>query len=462
MLKPKGSPNISAARGDGWYAVSVLLVAYTFSFIDRTIVALLVVPIKADLGISDTQVGLLIGLAFALFYTLMGLPIGRLADQYSRRWIISIGVFFWSLFTAACGLANSFVMLFLARLGVGVGEAALSPSAYSMIADYFDASRLGRALGVYSAGVYVGAGLAFIIGGDVIQLVSNAPPLTIPMIGTLAVWQITFFAVGFPGIFIALLTLTIKEPPRKSHVLKSGASADVVATVSNVERASISKTLSYAIQNWRTFGTHFLGFSCLALTFNAVIAWAPTMFIRKFGWDASEAGYALGINILIFGTLGIILGGMFADSLTRRGKTDSTIITGIVSAVGVAPAVLLFAFAGSAKLAAIAFAPVIFFSSFAYGAAAAALQLVSPNHMRAQISALYLFMLNLIGIGLGPTLVAVLTDYFFKNENSVDSSIALAGGAAAIIGGLFLVLGRGAFRKSIARISSQSEEVQAI
>lgn len=447
------TPSTTTNNISGWYAVGVLLIAYTLSFIDRTILALLVGPIKADLELSDTQVSLLIGLAFALFYTLMGLPIGRLADQYSRRWIMAVGIFFWSLMTAACGLARSFWTLFAARVGVGIGEATLSPSAYSMIADYFEASKLSRALAVYSTGVYIGAGLAFIIGGYVIELVTNAPPVDLPLIGQLAAWQLTFFAVGLPGALVAMLVLTVREPARRNSLLES-TQAEKTTSSQSVEQASFGKTIDYTIKNWRTFGTHFLGFSFLALTFNAMIAWAPTMFIRKFGWTATEAGYVLGATILAFGAAGILSGGYLADFLTRHGKTDATIITGIVSALGVTPFAIGVGLASNAMLAAVMFAPFLFFSAFAYGAAAAALQIVSPNHVRAQISALYLFVLNLLGLGLGPTLVALCTDYVFQDESAVGASIALAGGTASILGGLFLLGCRKPFRESVARMSA--------
>ena len=166
-----------------WYGVGVLMVAYTFSFIDRYVIALLIEPIKQDFDLTDTQIGLLSGLAFAIFYTTLGIPIGRLADRYNRRRIISVGIFVWSLMTGLCGLAQSFWQLFAARVGVGVGEAALSPAAFSLIADSFPVERIGRALSVYSVGVYFGSGLAFIIGGAVIQLVTRAPDVVLPLVG---------------------------------------------------------------------------------------------------------------------------------------------------------------------------------------------------------------------------------------------------------------------------------------
>jgi MFS family permease len=194
-----------------WYAVAVLVLAFVFSFIDRIVIALLVEPIKADLGISDFDIGLLQGFAFAIFYALLGIPIGRLSDRISRRGIIATGIAVWSLMTAACGLARSFFGLFLARVGVGVGEATLSPAAYSMISDYFPREKLGRALGVYQSGAMLGAGIAFLVGGAAVQLLSAYDGQVLPVLGPVRMWQLAFFAVGLPGLLIALLMLTVRS-----------------------------------------------------------------------------------------------------------------------------------------------------------------------------------------------------------------------------------------------------------
>ena len=197
------TPTVSAHRypsaGVAWYSIVVLLIAYTIAFVDRTILALLVGPIQRDLGISDTLMGLLHGIAFALFYCALGIPIARLADQYSRRWIILVGMFIWSAMTAVCGIAKNFWQLFLARVGVGIGEAALSPAAYSMIADSFPPKDLGRALGVYSSGVFFGAGIAFMVGGAVISALQEVQTLTLPIVGDVRSWHAVFFIVGAPG-----------------------------------------------------------------------------------------------------------------------------------------------------------------------------------------------------------------------------------------------------------------------
>jgi len=198
-----------------WYVVVICMLAYIFSFVDRQILALMIEPIKHDLQLSDTQFSLLHGLAFSLFYAVMGIPIALLADRYSRPKIIAIGVAFWSLATAACGLSRSFAHMFLARIGVGVGEAALSPATYSMLSDMFPRDKLGRAVGIYSIGSFIGGGMAFLIGGYVINLLKSVDSVVVPWVGAMRPWQVTFFIVGLPGLLVALLILlTVRDPQR--------------------------------------------------------------------------------------------------------------------------------------------------------------------------------------------------------------------------------------------------------
>jgi MFS family permease len=222
-LEEKSPDSGYPSAGYAWYVVVVLTIAYTVSFIDRQIMALMVEPIRRDLEISDTQMSLLLGLAFAVFYTLLGIPIARLADRYSRRGIIAAGIAVWCFMTAACGLSRNYAQLFLARVGVGVGEAALSPSALSMMSDYFPKETRGRAVAFYTMGISMGVGLAMILGGQVIALVSQAPPVTLPVVGQLFAWQTVFVVVGLPGILVAALMLTVREPPRKGRMTGGGA-----------------------------------------------------------------------------------------------------------------------------------------------------------------------------------------------------------------------------------------------
>ena len=426
--------------GYAWYVIAVLLVAYTFSFVDRQIMSLLVGPVRSDLNISDTQFSLLHGLAFGLFYTLMGLPLGRVADRGSRRMIMALGIAAWSVMTAVCGLARNFWQLFLARIGVGIGEAALSPAAYSLIADYFPPSKLGRAIGTYSMGVYLGAGLAYIIGGLVINLVSTVPEVSVPLIGTMRSWQVTFLAVGLPGLLVALLVLTVREPIRRGLLLRDGAVAPDI---------SIPEMFRFLWDKRRIFVAHFVGFSLLALLFNAVTAWAPTFFIRKFDYTAPEIGLALGSIILVFGSSGIVVGGWFGDYLRARGYRDAPMRGAAIGAIALAPFAATATLVNNPIVSLAIFCPLMFFSSFPFGLAAAGLQMVTPNQMRGQVSAMYLFAVNLLGIAWGPTIAAVLTDYVFKNDMMVGHSMAIVSGLAAPLAAIVLFTSFKPFRSAI-------------
>ena len=416
-----------------WYATIVLMVAYTLSYVDRQILSMLVDPIKQDLGISDTQIGLLQGFAFAVFYTLVGIPMGRLADRGDRRRIIAWGVFFWSLATALCGLAKSYTTLFLARIGVGVGEAALGPAAYSMIADYFPPERRNRALGVYSMGVYLGIGLAAIIGGAVVGRLATQPPLQLPLIGELAAWHVTFLVVGLPGLLVALWVATLQEPARRV------AAQDARAAI------PLGEALAFLRGNASFFSAHFLGFSMLTLAFNAIVFWMAPYLMRVHGLTPGEFGTQLGLTLALGGAAGILAGGAFADLLRRRGFASAELWPGIVSAILITPLGIATAQAGSGSAALGLFAGFMFFSSFAFAAAAAALQLVAPNRLRGQVSALYLFFVNLAGIGVGSFLTGWVNDAVFADPNRVNDSMAWIVGIAAPLAAILLLAGRAGY-----------------
>jgi MFS family permease len=296
------------------YVVGVLVVAYTFSFIDRQILSLLVGPIKRDLHISDIEMSLLQGLAFALFYSLIGLPIGRMVDSRRRVTIVALGVFVWSIMTALCGLTRNYWQLFTFRMGVGVGEASLTPAAYSMISDYFPPKRMGTALGIYSIGVYIGAGLALVIGAEVIEIVSSAPRIALPLIGEIYGWQMVFLAVGLPGVLIAAWMATVREPLRRGNkrvrVLADGRAAHAAPPMGEVVAYLRANRLTLVCQN--------LCSAFAAMSAYGVSAWIPTFFIRTHGWTAVDAGRWYGWIIVIFGTLGVVCGGVVADFMAAR------------------------------------------------------------------------------------------------------------------------------------------------
>lgn len=449
MTRSDGSPATPIdIRGDdfpparrAWYAVSVLTLIYIFSYIDRTILTLLVTPIREDLQISDTQISLLHGFAFALFYTLFGFPLGRLADRGRRVTIISIGVLVWSVMTVLSGLARSFGQLFAARMGVGVGEAALSPSAYSIIADYFPPDKLSRALSVYVMGTYVGMASAYAIGGAVVGALNDLPPLHVPLLGPLEGWRIAFLVAGLPGIFLAGLIFTVKEP-RRIGVLRSDAGAS---------EHSFPKLFGYLSEHKWTYAATFVGFGLLGLLINGMALWTPTFLIRIHGWSAAEAGAVYGLMIGIFGGSGVVAGGWFSDHLQKRGETGACFIAAtIASACAIVPTALMPLMASTAWILGL-MGPALFFGSMPFGLAVSALQQITPNQLRGQISAIYLFFSSLLGIGFGPLAVALVTDFVFGDDQRLGDSMAIVGGGVALLATLILFAGIRAYRMSVAR-----------
>ena len=411
-----------------WSVVVILTLAYIVSFLDRQIMALMVQPIKRDLGISDTEMSLLLGLAFGIFYTILGLPIGRLADRASRRNIIAVGITLWCVMTAACGLAKNYTMLFAARIGVGVGEATLAPSALSMISDYFPKERRGRALSFYNAGVGLGAAMAMILGGQVIEYVSTRPPVDLPLIGTLFAWQTVFLVVGLPGLAVALLVLTIKEPYRRDKMKRSAGSGDEIP---------IREVIAFVMTRWRSFGTHFVGMSIVTIIGYAYFSWLPTTFIRTWGWSIGQISLAYGVLMLVTVPIGVNLGGWLADRLFQKGYKDAHMRSNLIGALSFfIPPSIFVTLMPTPELA----LAVLFFSSiggaWVTATGAASLMMISPNQLRAQVSAMYYFVISLLGLTIGPSAVAIVTDFVFKDEMMLRYSIALVvtvAGAIAVV-----------------------------
>ena len=420
-----------------WLVVAILMVAYVFSFVDRQILNLLVGPIRRDLGISDTQMSLLMGFSFAIFYTILGIPLGRLADSWNRRGLIAAGVVVWSVMTSLCGLAQAYWQLFLFRIGVGVGEATLSPAAYSMIADYFPPARRATAISVYSMGIYLGSGIAFLVGGLVIQFAVAQGAVTLPIVGDVRPWQVVFFVLGGSGIVFSLAFLLVREPPR------GGAGAGISVPFGEV--------VAHLWKNRRTVLCHNLGFAMIAFCSYGTAAWVPSFFIRTFNWKAGEVGIIYGLIVMVFGCAGILFGGWLTDRWLRQGKTDAALRVGILaSAVAIVGGVYLLA--GSGTLAAILMVPAVFALGMPFGAAPAAIQEIVPNQMRGQTSAVYLFIVNLIGLGVGPTAVALVTDYVFADDLALKWSMLIVATVANLAAIAFLAAGLKPYRETVQRM----------
>jgi MFS family permease len=402
--------------------------------------SLLVEDIKGGLGLDqDWQVSILMGPAFAIFYAVFGFPLGRLADGTSRRGVIAVGLTCWSLVASGCGVAKNFVQMALLRIGVGVGEASLSPAAYSMITDSFPKNRVATALSVYGTGIYIGSGMAFLMGGAAISFASTRPPWELPLFGTIQPWQQVFIIVGLAGLVGVPLLYTLQEPWRRG-----------VRTAGSVPTREV---VAYIGSNWKTFACHNLGFALLSFSSYGSGAWIPAFYIRRHGWTQGEVALRYGLIVMIAGTLGIACGGRVADWLASRDHRDSKMRLGLIAAVVWAPFGMLYPLVGSDQLSLLLLIPSVFTASMPFGVAPAAIQEMMPNQMRGQASALYLFVTNIIGLAIGPTALALISDYIFGQAN-VHLSLVWVATVAHILAALLLWRGLKPFVRSLDRLES--------
>jgi len=409
-------------RRRGWYVAAVLTALYTLSFVDRQMLGLVLEPIRRHLGLTDTQVSLLAGSAFALFYVTLGLPLGRVADRANRRNLILAGVFLWSLMTAACGLASSFWQLFAARVGVGIGEAALSPAALSIISDYFPPQTRARPLAMYTLALAVGSGLAYLVGGSISAAIASMPHFRVPFIGHVEAWQATFIAVGAPGMLFALIMLTIREPLRRG----TRRVAVPVSTPTGAPTAGLREVLLFIWrENPRTFAALFFAYGGFALYVDSMLVWMPTVFVRRFGWSAAEIGQAMGLVILICATAGIFASMTIAARLRAKGSTDALMRTSLRMGVALTPLGILLPLTASPWMALCFMAPVMALSFGLYAMVPPILQLITPNQMRAQVAAVFSLFNNVLGLMVGATAVALLTDYVFHDPARLHQSLAI-------------------------------------
>ncbi len=441
-------------EGYAWYVVSVLTLAYIFSFVDRQILSMMVEDLKQGLNLTrDWQAGFLMGPAFAIFYTLFGIPLGRLADSRNRKVLISIGITLWSLMTAFCGVARNFWQMALMRAGVGMGEASLSPAAYSIITDYFRREKLARALGFYGMGIYFGGGLAFLIGGQAITYVRSTAPWDLPLLGLVQPWQKVFFFVGLPGLLVApLLLLTVREPLRRG-LLERGPRTD-----SRPKGVPLREVLHYIGENRRTILTHNIGFALLSFSSYGSAAWLPEMFRRVHGWPADKFGLIYGSIMFVCGAAGIFSGGILADWLTRKGYRDAKIRVGFIAAWAWLPFGIVFPLLVNDNLAMGMVAFARFLATMPFGVAPAAIQEMMPNNFRGQTSAIYLFFVNMIGLAVGPLALALLTDFVFTETafgvQGIRYSLLSSTVTAHLIASILLWKCMSCYRESLDRLKS--------
>lgn len=443
--RPSRPPRLPATHA--WYAVAVLTLANVSGFVDRQILALLVTPIQRDLGVTDTELGVLAGLGFAVFYSLLGLPIGRWVDGGGHRpRIVALGAAVWSLLTAATAGARSYAQLFLLRIGVGVGEATLSPAAVSIIADAFPSERRGLAMSTYMVGTFAGSGIAYALGAFVVGRLDRPGMLELPLLGSVFPWQAVFLLVGIPGVLVALLALTMREPRAEQ------------AAPPSQDAASLSAVWRHVRAQGRTMASLSLGYACSASVNYGIAFWLATFLMRTHGWSVAEAGTLQGVLTFTVGPVGVLLGGRLSDAWTRRGRLDAPLQVGMLAALGMLVCAGSYPVVPSATVAAALLVPVNLFAAMPWGAANAAVAEAMPATLRGQGSALYQLVQNLVSGAVGPAAVAILTDRVFRDPAAVRWSLAAVAVVGMSVTLLLLGWGRTAYQRTVTAVRGAEGE----
>lgn len=435
-----------------WGSVAILVIFSQLSIMDRQIISLLVDPIKQDLQLSDTALGLLQGLAFAVMYSLAGLPIGWAVDRYPRRIIIFLGVIVWSVSATCCGLARNFLQLFLARAAVGIGEAVVTPVSVSLISDIFPSHKVGRALGVYSAGYSIGTGLALLIGGAIIGLFVGQATVAIPLIGDVAPWQAVLIVTGLPGLLIALLAFALFEPsrPRTATPLLAGDG-----------KMRNDAFLPFLKEHGVVLAFAYGSFTLSTLVAYAIAGWTPAFIGRTFGWDAQDIGPAFGLAAGGGGVAGSLLGGLLIDYFHRRGHLDASLRVAGWCMIASMPLLVSAYFMPSPTLVLIMIAIGCTIFQASGPAAYATWRLIAPPHMRGRVTAGFMFLANMFGTGLGPLVVGFSTDHVFGSDAKVGMSIALVTGVILPLAAVLLFGARRAIRKTLSSPSYATANASA-
>ncbi len=435
-----GTTSQTATLLQACYLIGVLALCYVFSYIDRIILALLVQPIQRDLGLSDVQISLLHGFAFMLTYSVMALPMGWLADRKNRVLIITIGVAAWSVLTAACGLVKSFWHFFLARFGVGIGEAALNPAAYSLIADTMPRHLLSRAYSVYLMGGIIGSGLAFLLGGTVVGLLADVPTTIYPFIGQIFAWQWVFLILGILGLLMAAVVWgTLREPPRpQEHDARKGG-------------VSLLQVWHFFKRNAKTYVLLTIAFKGLAITVSGLLMWVPSFFHRQFAWTIPEVATVFGTALIVLGVTASYAGGWLSDHLRQGGRLDAPVLVIIgIAALALIP-LASFPLMPTAVLAWACLFLGLFPLLGPWGIAIYLQQQYTPSYMFAQVCAVNLFLGNLLGMAVGPTLVALVADHAFQGPQALGYALSCVCGGALLLTLVCVSWGRKYYIQSVQR-----------
>ena len=416
-----------------YFVVGMLMLSYTFAFVDRLSLSLVVDSIRHDLHLNDTQVSALAGFAFVVCFVLFSFPFGRWVDRNSRRNAVALGISLWSLAMIVCGLAGTFWQLFAGRMAVGVGEASVNPAAYSMIPDCFPPHRRGFAMALYSSGAAVGGGSAVYLGSLLLNWAIATKPI-FPLVGQLAPWKILFIGAGIPGLLVAMLFfLIVREPLRRQ--------------IGATDAASIKDVVAYVREHKRLFILIFVGFSGFAINNYGFTVWGPSYFMRVHHLTVAQVGLLMGLGFGVFGTAGMLLGGFWSDRMIKAGRAEAPIWVCQRVALIQAPFFMAAYLCPTTVPAVILFCFGMFTASMVGGLQGTMVQALTPNRMRGQTGALFLTTVNLLGLGVAPTLTALMTDYVFGGPLGTGKSLAVTTSLSLSMAFILLAFGMKAARE---------------
>ena len=439
-----------------WYVAVLMMFFYVLSFMDRQIIAVLIDPIKADLGLSDVQISLLGGLSFVLFYSTTGIFIGRLADSLNRPLLIAAGVFIWSLTTALSGLASKFWQLLILRMGVGLGESALLPSTLSLLADYFPPKRLATPTSVFLLGAPIGIGLSFAAGGYLLGVAQDITAADgwedVVFIGGSAAWKLVLLFLGVLGMLMTLGLLSVREPRNMSAAAVEKAQKSKAKAA---DAASLAEVKHYAKQHWVAISALYFGMSLISLAAYSQGFWDITFLARTYDKDPATVSFGYGMVQLFGGLSGMLFAGIVADRLSKRGVQAASVIMVIIGAAIATPFSFIYPLVGSSSSALFFMVIAIFGSNMGFACAASAIQRMFPGNMLGLAAGIYFFISNAVGIGIGPTAVAAITDYVFKDPEMIRYSLAAVGGVSRALAFVLVLAGLGAYRKLLRELEQR-------
>lgn len=445
-MVPHGAPvaparHVYPPEKQGWYAVGILALTTTFAMLDQGILSLLIQQIITDFRLTDTQASLLLGPAFAMAYMIVGVPISPLIDRWVRKRLIAIAITVWSLATAACGLAVNFSQLFYARMAVGAGEAVYGPASYSLVADFFSRQRLPRAIYTLQLGSVAGNGLSMLLGGVIIYIIGFMGTPSLPLVGELRPWQAVLMAVGLPGMLIALLLLTIKEPPRRIYRTP-------------VSRVPLWGALKHMGLHFAVYGPLFLGLTVGALD-NGSRAWGAAFFERTHGWSPATYGMTGGLLSIVVMLFGLWLGARWVDRMQARGAVDAPYRVVVFARALNIPFAVAMPLMPTPELAMACNAVAYLVLGLSGPMLNAVMLIVTPSQVRGQVMALYLFVFTIVGQGLSPVITGLTTDYISDDLGTSIMLLHVVFLPAALV---ITLLGWKPYRREVERMIAEEAE----